>query len=761
MRSADQHPIDVDKTRRALGNKYELGELIGEGGMSVVYLARDLRYRREVAIKILRPRFSAAVAKERFQNEIKVVAGLNHPHILPLYDSGAVDDIHYYVMPRVRGGSLRERLREEIFLPVNQAVRIAAQVASALDFAQRHGIIHRDVKPENILMHENEPMLVDFGIALAESTPEGQRLTEVGWIIGTRKYMSPEQLAGDTIDGRTDVYSLGCVLFEMLGGELPFSDRQIINATTVGARLPSGVPWSVSTIVASAVAPNLADRCQSAGVLAEALRTLDVAALGRASTAVTTERDDPQRGSIIVLPFENLSTDPENQYFCDGMTEEIINALSSVSSLHVVSKMSSFAMKQQGLDLPEIGERLGVRNVVEGSVRRAGNRIRVIARLSNASNSRQLWSQRFDREAADIFELQDEIAEAIAKASAASLAQGGHGIFIERGTANLEAYDLYLKGRHFWRTRALRKAIEAFDEAISKDPEYALAYCGLADSYCSLSVYGFIPSTIAFERATAAADKAVAVAANLPEAHYSIGLATFVFALDAQAANQAFLRATKLQPQLAHAHAQRAQTLAVLGAVDEADEVGRLAAKLEPLSPLILATVAFALLIGRRFETAVDYCERALDIDAFSVPALWVMGLALVELGKFESAITALERSVTYSQRSPLTLSCLGGGYAVSGRREAALEVLTEMDQRAKTAYVPPSMVAWIHQYLGNSDEAYTYLAQGIQHKNAGVLYYACYPGVVGKRTRSSQKFRALLDTAHLTPLLEYWSAKD
>jgi eukaryotic-like serine/threonine-protein kinase len=758
---AEQTPIDVDKTRRALRDRYELGEVIGEGGMSVVYVARDLRYGREVAIKILRPRFSAAVAKERFHNEIKVVAGLSHPHILPLYDSGAVEDIHFYVMPRVRGGSLRERLREDIFLPVNQAVRIAAQVASALDFAQRHGIIHRDVKPENILMHENEPMLVDFGIALAESTPATQRLTEVGWIIGTRKYMSPEQLAGDTIDGRTDVYSLGCVLFEMLGGELPFSHSDA-NATTVAARLPASVPWSVSTIVASAVAPSVTDRCQSAGALAEALRTLDVAALRTTGTTETPETGDQSgHDSIVVLPFENLSADPENQYFCDGMTEEIINALSSVAALHVASKISSFAMKQQHLDLRQIGERLGVRHVVEGSVRRAGNRIRVIARLSNATNGRQLWSQRFDREAGDIFELQDEIAKTIANASTATLTQDGHRIFIERGTANLEAYDLYLKGRHFWRTRALRKAIEAFDEAISKDPEYALAYCGLADSYCSLSVYGFIPSRIAFERATAAADKAVAVADTLADAHYSIGLTKFMFDLDARAATDAFLRAGTLRPQLAQAHAQRAQTLAVLGAADEADEAGRRAAKLEPLSPFILATVAFAYLIGRRFETALDYCERALDLDAFSVPALWVMGLALVELEKFETAITALERSVTYSQRSPLTLSCLGGGYAVSGRREAALEVLTELDQRAKTAYVPPTMVAWIHQYLGNSDEAYACLAQGIQHKNAGVLYFACYPGAMGARTRASQKFRALLDTAHLTPLLEYWSAKD
>jgi serine/threonine-protein kinase len=762
MSSAEQQTIDVEKARRALGDKYELCDAIGEGGMSVVYLARDLRYGREVAIKILRPRFSQAVGKERFRNEIRVVAGLNHPHILPLYDSGTVDDIHYYVMPRVRGGALRERLLEEIFLPVNQAVGIAAQIASALDYAQRYGVIHRDVKPENILMHENEPMLVDFGIALAESTPLGQRLTETGWIIGTRKYMSPEQLAGETVDARTDVYSLGCVLFEMLGGQLPVSPRGDIDARAVAARLPVSVPWSVSKVVARAVAPRREDRYQSAAALAEALRTLDGAALRRTSGITTSERQDQSdRASIIVLPFENLSGDSENQYFCDGMTEEIINGLSSVAALRVASKMSSFAIKQQTLDLREIGERLGVRHVVEGSVRRSGNRVRVIARISHASSSRQLWSQRFDREAGDIFELQDEIATAIVTASRATLAEGDHGILIDRGTANLEAYDLYLKGRHFWRTRALRKAIEAFEEAISKDPEYALAYSGLADSYCSLSVYGLVPSPIAFERARAAADKAVAAAETLAEANYSIGLTKVVFESDARAADEAFRKATVLRPQLAAAHAQRSQTLAILGAVEEAEESGLRAAKLEPLSPFVLATVGFAFLIGRRFDTAVDYCERALDLDAFSVPALWVSGLTLVEQGKFDAAITALERSVTYSQRSPLTLSCLGGAYAASGRREAAVQVLNELNDKGKGAYVPPAAVAWVHQHLGNSEEARAYLAQGIEQRNAQVLYFACYPGPMGARTRADHKFRRLLESANLASLLEYWSAKD
>ena len=467
----------------ALAGRYTIGRELGEGGMAIVFLAQDLRHDRQVALKVLRPEVSAEIGAERFLLEIKLAAGLTHPHILPVFDSGSADGMLFYVMPSMEGRSLRERLERERQLSLSDALRITREVASALDYAHRHNVVHRDIKPENILLHEGAAMVADFGIGKVLSAT-GRSLTQTGLAIGTPAYMSPEQSAGElSTDGRSDLYSLGCVLYEMLTGEPPFTgvSAQAIIAKRFVSPIPKvrttrDVPEAVDSAVTRALARTPVDRYPTAADFAEALRTI-----GTQTTAQRTV-SDPARTStkaIAVLPFKNMSADPENEYFSDGMTEEIINALGKLQGMHVASRTSSFAFKGKDADVREIGDKLGVTTVLEGSVRKVGNRIRLTAQLINVESGYHLWNETYDRQLEDVFAVQDEISRAIVEALALRL--GGEQGQVVAPTKNLEAYTLYLKGRFFFAKLsepALRRSLELFQQALLHDPALARAYAG-------------------------------------------------------------------------------------------------------------------------------------------------------------------------------------------------------------------------------------------------------------------------------------------
>ncbi|HEY8832838.1 MAG TPA: protein kinase, partial [Gemmatimonadaceae bacterium] len=477
----------------ALAGRYSFDRELGQGGMAVVFLAQDLRHDRQVALKVLRPEISAEIGAERFLREIKMAAGLTHPHILPVFDSGEADGLLFYVMPSMEGRSLRERLDKERQLSLPEALRLTREVASALDYAHRHNVIHRDIKPENILLHEGAAMVADFGIGKALSD-NGRSITQTGLAIGTPAYMSPEQSAGELrTDGRTDLYSLGCVLYEMLTGEPPFTGvtPQAIIAKRFVSPIPKvrttrDVPEAVDAAVSRALARTPVDRYPTAADFAEALGAIGRDS-GTGSHRATADAHRAAPKAIAVLPFKNMSADPENEYFSDGMTEEIINALGKLPGMHVASRTSSFAFKEKEVDVREIGEKLGVTTVLEGSVRKVGNKIRLTAQLINVESGYHLWNETYDRQLEDVFAVQDEISRAIVEALKLRLASDTGQIVAP--TKNLEAYTLYLKGRFFFAKLsepALRRSLDLYQQALLQDPALARAYAGIADAWCNL-----------------------------------------------------------------------------------------------------------------------------------------------------------------------------------------------------------------------------------------------------------------------------------
>src|SRR5207245_5862564 len=477
--------------------------------MATVYLAEEKKHGRKVAIKVLRPQTTAGLGPDRFLREIGIAAQLAHPHIVPLIDSGEAAGLLYYVQPHVPGGSLRERLTETRQLPLKDALRIAQEVGAGLDFAHRQGFVHRDVKPENILFADGHALLADFGVARAccdaeeEADDNGAMATEVGLAVGTPEYMSPEQASGEAdLSAASDVYSLACVVYEMLAGEPPFGGsgaravmaKQVTESPRPLRGLRPEVPLAMERAVVHALEKDPGQRYASAAEFVAALAAPD--GPGASRTPATTR-------SVAVLPFVNASPDPDNEYLSDGITDELIDALAKISGLRLASRTSVFALKGKSLDVRAVGALLGAAWVLEGSVRRAGDRLRITTQLSSTEDGRLLWSEGYDRTLADVFAIQEEIARTIVGTLRATSFADFAAPAPKRYTESLKAYGLYLKGRYAWNKRTqegVTEAIHLFEQAIAEDPRYAPAYTGLADSYALQLDYGSIPAAEGFVR---------------------------------------------------------------------------------------------------------------------------------------------------------------------------------------------------------------------------------------------------------------------
>jgi serine/threonine-protein kinase len=751
---------------------YEILSSLGAGGMGEVYRARDTRLGRDVALKILPSSFADDPEfLMRFQREAEALASLNHPNIAAIYGLEETTSVQALVLELVEGPTLAARIREGP-IPIPEVVAIARQITEALGATHERGIVHRDLKPANIKVRPDGTVKVlDFGLAKRVST-QGARTNlhapSSNVLMGTAAYMSPEQLRGNVVNQSADIWAFGCVLYEMLarqrafGGHEAFSTlTEVLESEPDWSLLPTETPPAMHRLLRRCLAKSVSERLRDAGdariELADALAwNASPPGVRRLSPAALAPPAEAQ--SIAVLPFVNLTADPADEYFCDGMADEIINALSHLPALRVVARTSSFALKGQSLDVGEIAERLKASTILEGSVRKAGKRLRITASLVNATDNCHLWSQSFDRQMKDVFEIQDEIARAVARTSKVALLDPHSLSLVKSGTADLDAYHLCLKGRFFWRQRALMKAIECFEQAVARDPTYARAYCGIADAYSFLGFYGYLSSKETLARAEAAAERAVSVDARLAEAHYSLGLTAFLFRWNFARAEYEFTRALELSPEFAQAHAQLSQLLAVLHRFDEATTAGELAIRCDPLSPLIYSTVGLAYFFQRRYDVAVDCCQRALELDPYSVPAHWVLGLPRVAQEKYADGLAAIRNALSYSQRSPLLLMYLGAALADAGFEEEAKQVLNELEERAGSSYVPAAVLSWIHLHLGNGDAAYAFLEQAFEQRNPQALWPAFWPGEKPRQWRADARVRSLLDRTGLLWFADLWS---
>ena len=681
----------VQRLRDSLSQLYNIDRELGRGGMATVYLAQDIKHDRVVALKVLHPDLAASLGPDRFLREIRLAARLNHPHILPLFDSGDADGNLYYVMPYVEGESLRERLDREQQLPIEEAVHHGRAIASALDYAHRQNIVHRDIKPENVMLYEGEAMVMDFGIAKAVSSAGTETLTQTGMMIGTPAYVSPEQAAGETnLDGRSDQYSLACMVYEMITGERPFSGstpqaimaKRFTETPKPLRSVRSDVPETVEKAVMKAMATEATARYATSAQFATALTSTNL--VTPTDTQSLPKTAGSAAKSIAVLPFTNMSNDPENEYFTDGMAEEIINALSKIQSLRVASRTASFAFRGKSEDVAEIGQKLKVSTFLEGSVRKMGNRVRITAKLVNVADGYQLWSERYDREMEDIFAIQDDISQAIVKALRVILTEDEKKAIEKTRKVNMEAYDYYLRGRqsiHQLSRASLETARKMFRRAIEIDPEYALAHAGLADS-SSLLYMTMDARESNLAQGDSASQKALELDPNLAEAHVARGLAALLRKQLDEAARE-FEIAMKLDPKLFEAAYYFARARMSQGQFADAAKLFERACTLRPedyQAPAFLAVAYWSL--GRHAESEATYrrqsrlVEERLELVPDDARACILGSQSFGRLGETDRAVELVNRARAIDPGDPMLLYNVACTYAILKRTDDALDSL-------------------------------------------------------------------------------------
>jgi serine/threonine protein kinase/Tfp pilus assembly protein PilF len=769
---------------------YEVLGAVGAGGMGEVYQARDTRLDRTVAIKILQREVALdASRRARFEREAKTIAGLTHPHICTLHDVGEHSGSMFLVMEHLSGETLASRLRKGP-LPLDDALTIASEIADALVAAHRHGVIHRDLKPANVMLTSSGVKLLDFGVAKlycddqaagAEApTTTAAFSTGAGWALGTAGYMSPEQVRGEPLDSRTDLFSLGVVLYEMVTGRRPFAGdssfarmASILEDTPPPAKVVDPrLPDQLDRMLRHALAKHPDRRYQTAqdmrndledlrreidaarggGSLRSARRWVPVAVTIAVAVAIvgavsvwSRARLPSDRRSIAVLPLENLSADPENEYFSDGISQDIIAALSQLGDLRVIATTSAARYKNSRKSVAEIGRELGVATLVEGSVRRAGDRVRIVSELVDARTGQQLWADTYDRELKDIFAIQTEVARRIAVALKGELSPADSARLEATPVANVEAFNLYLKGRYYWNQRSregLMKAIEYFQQATTIDPEYALAFSGLADSYNLLAQYGFQPSDQVRPLAKAAAARALALDPTLAEAHVSQALiehARFGWS----AAGDEFRRALALNPNYATAHHWYANYLAQLGQFDEALAEIKRAQQLDPLSIGVNAGLGAVLYLARRYDEAATQFRTTIEMEPKFVGAHSALAEVYIQQRAYAQAHEQYQTVTALAGESAEVRASLAYLYAVSGRTNEARQILADLERLSRHDAAGPVSLAVAYAGLGQQDRAFAWLDEAYARRDAWLVFLKVEPKF--DTLRSDPRFELLL----------------
>ena len=735
----------------ALEGRYRIERELGAGGMATVYLARDVKHDRDVALKVLKPDIAQTLGRERFVREIRLAARLNHPHVLSLHDSGEAEGFLFFVMPVMKGETLRDRLVSEPRLPIAEAVRIASEVADALDYAHRHDIVHRDIKPENILLHEGHAVVADFGIGKALSDAQSDSLTQAGLSVGTPAYMSPEQAVGEQIDGRSDLYSLGCMLYEMLVGEAPFTGpnaqaviaKRFVQTPADVTALREGVPRSVARALQQMLARAPIDRPTTAGDLVHALRAVEP------STPVHVAPTQ----SIAVLPFVNLSPDRDNEYFGDGIAEDIINILSRVNGLHVAARISAFSFKGKNADLRTVGEQLNVATVLQGSVRKSGNRLRITAQLMAVADGYQLWSERYDRELVDVFAVQDEIASAIAERLQLTFAKPDVEP-MRATTAEVEAYELIVRGRALvaQRGRPILEAVSCFERALALVPDSVPALCGLGHALRVKAQYGLGEAAECIPRGRAALMRALELDPDNAEATgHLAALITNSAEFDIERTFALWERALELDPRLSEVRGLYAGWgLGTLrqGREDErAERELRRAIADDPRNAMCATIAAIAFGILGRYDEGAAQAKRGCELDPNAFAPRYALTWNQTWARETEAGLANVESAIDQFGRHPWLLQVLTGLYVQRGDRVRAEAVHTELVARAVTSRVPFFSRAISALYLGRVDEAAEFAVRSAAARDAvGPIWYR-WPDIAA--LQSHPRFPEILAAMH------------
>jgi serine/threonine protein kinase/Flp pilus assembly protein TadD len=736
---------------------YTIVSHLGSGGMGAVYRATDATLGRDVALKILPSEVAVDPDRlERFRREARAIAALNHPNIVTIYSVEQADGVHFLTMELVSGQPL-DRLIGDTLLPVEQIMAISQALAEALAAAHGKGIVHRDLKPANVILNESGHVKVlDFGLAKVQSSAPGSSsdsatnlATSLGMVVGTPAYMSPEQVSGVMVDHRTDIFSLGALLYELATGVRPFRGRSpaelassiLRDEPRPASELRPSVPTPLARVIARCLEKDATTRYPTMSDVSKALKS------GPAPAAA-------EKGpSVAVLPFQNLSADPENEFFSDGLAEEILNALSQVEGLRVAARTSSFTFKGRTTDVSEIGSKLHVSTVLDGSVRRSGNRIRVTVQLVDVANGFQLWSERYDREMADIFDVQDEIARAIAEKLKVTLTAGPGARLVKQATSNVEAYELCLRGRALLlkRGRHVLEGIECLRRAVDLDPEYAAAWSGLSDAYTVRGYWGMVPPGETMPKGLTAARRAVALDPELAEGHGALAMALLLWERDYPGALAEFHRCFELNPGYTQGRTWYGLFYLgwVTGRTTEAVAEVRRALETDPLSAYSTTTTAMALFCDGQTAEALELARRGVERDADSLLTHWVHAMAAQYEGHLDEAFAAFKRAEAVSGSHPYPIAHAVVACADHGKTaEARVEYARLLDLAARR-FVPPTQLSLAAAAVGEIDKAIELAHQACDERDPALIIMArVFPDF--RRVREDSRFPQILKRLNL-----------
>jgi serine/threonine-protein kinase len=726
---------------------YHIIKLLGAGGMGEVYLAEDSRLERRVALKLLPPRLAADTEHLlRFEREARALAALSHPNIVTIHTVEHVGDYHFLTMEFVEGKTLAQLIPSAGMAPAS-LLAVAIPLADALATAHRHGVTHRDLKPANVMVSdEGRVKVLDFGLARLgrpagepSASPTTDALTRAGQIVGTCAYMSPEQVEGRTLDHRTDIFSLGTILFEMATGRRPFQRAiQIDVLVAIRKEQPPAVstlspvmPGEFDRLVARCLEKDPDRRVQTAHEVCNELQAVkEVIDTGaRPSGARDGMPASRHERRVAVLPFANMSADQEQEYFCDGMAEDLINALAHVEDLQVAARTSAFAFKGQNRDVREIGRLLDVGSVLEGSVRRSGNRLRITAQLIRVADGMHLWSERFDRQLDDVFAVQDEISLAIVDRLKVQLLAGEEAQVIKRHTVDPEAHNLYLKGRYLWNRRTegdITRAMACYEQAAARDPEFGLPHVGLADALSVMGQWGMRRACEVFPKAKAEAQRALAIDAGLAEAHTSSGLLAAFYDWDWPAAERHFTRALSLNPRYSQARRWYALYLCVRERFAEAIRESQLGLELEPLSPVANFQTGQVLYHVGRMTEAIEQLTKAVELDPHMPLSYAFLAPAYLMAGRLQDAADAAERS-NLAGLVPFWKTVV---LVREGRLEEARRAFAELEKLEQSQYVGQAGLAIAAAALGDMDGAVARLERAFNERDPQLPFIKILPGL-------------------------------